>query len=302
MNSSTVLYQHRINKVIDFINTNLNRSISLSELASVSCFSPYHFHRIFTAVTGETVNDYTLRIRLEKAMNLLKFTVLPIETIAFQCGFSAPSAFSRSFKKYLETSPSQFRKEGEIKNSKICKGLFPVQNYYCRTKEQELKTHFPVEVKEFKKRKIAYIRVKNSFVEGVVLSAYKTLIEWSKSMNLFSTETIFGMSMDDPLVTPKDKYRYEVCITIPDGLKVNHDEIETMIIPRCYYAVSSVKGSFNEVATAIHFLFNHWLINSDFEPLPLGGLEVFNDKDNILDWNHLDLDLCIPIKKMDIPN
>jgi AraC family transcriptional regulator len=59
MNKSNDLYRSRINQVIDHVNNNLDRSISLDELASVAFFSPFHFHRIFVAVTGETVNNFT---------------------------------------------------------------------------------------------------------------------------------------------------------------------------------------------------------------------------------------------------
>ena len=164
--------------------------------------------------------------------------------------------------------------------------------------EDELKANFPVEIRDFPKRRIAYIRVLDSYKDGVVLKAFEELINWSKQMSLFSSETIFGMSIDNPMVTPQEKYRYEVCITIPMDLKVEHSFIQTMTLPKCKYAVSSVSGSFNHVATAIKYLFNDWMINSSFEPEQQAGLEIFNDKQNILNWEHLNLDLCVPVKQI----
>ena len=121
MNKSTDVYRQRVNKAIDYINSHLNEKISLSELASVSHFYPYHFHRIFTAVTGESVNDFTSRVRIEKSMKLLKYSKDSISDIAYNCGYSSPSIFSRAFKQYVEMSPSAYRKSGKIKNSKISK-------------------------------------------------------------------------------------------------------------------------------------------------------------------------------------
>lgn len=298
MDTSNEIYQQRINRAIDYINNHLTQSIPLSTLAAESYFSPYHFHRIFSAVTGESVNDFTNRVRLEKAIRLLKYSTDSISNIAYNCGYSSPSVFSRAFKQYFEVSPSGFRKTKEIQNSKIRKVLYPVEQYHCTIEKEELKTRFPVEIKEMPKRRIAYIRVLDSYREGVVLNAFETLINWAKQMNLFSSETIFGMSIDDPMVTPKEQYRYEVCITIPPGLKVDSNTVQVMELPRCKYAVSSVSGSFNEVATAIKYLFNDWLINSPYEPEHQAGLEIFNDKANILNWEYLDLDLCVPIKKI----
>jgi len=51
-------YAQRINRVIDYLRGNLHRPMKLAELADVACFSEFHFHRIFTAVAGETLNHF----------------------------------------------------------------------------------------------------------------------------------------------------------------------------------------------------------------------------------------------------
>jgi AraC family transcriptional regulator len=299
MNKSNEIYRSRINKVIDYVNNNLNKSISLEELASVAFFSPFHFHRIFVAVTGETVNNFTNRIRNEKAARLLKFSKKSISEISMECGFSSSSTLSRLFKQYFGISPSEYRKAGEIKNSKIRKELIPVSKYHCNITEEELENKFPVEIRQFPERRIAYIRVLDSFREGVVLNVFADMVKWAKKMNLFHSETIFGMSMDDPEVTPKEKYRYEVCITIPRKFDIDAGNfIETTTLPKCKYAITTVSGDFNLVVAATNYLFDHWLINSSYESEHQHGLEVFLDKENICNWNHFDLELCIPVKAL----
>lgn len=299
MNPSNELYKKRINKAVDFINANLDRSISLEELASVCFFSPYHFHRIFMAVTGESVFDCNNRLRLEKVAKLLKFSNNSVADISYQCGFSSPATLSRSFKHYFGITPSAYRNFKEIENSKIRKELFQVNAYHCPMNEDEFAKDFPVKIEEFPQRRIAFVRVLNSFEEGVVLGVFADLIKWAKSVNLFQSETIFGMSKDDPNVTPKEKYTYEVCITIPDDFKMDTEaHLETKVLPKCKYAVTTVSGDFNKVATAINYLFNHWLINSSYEPEHLPGLEIFKDNEHVLNWDHFNLDLCIPIKEI----
>ncbi len=54
-------YIFRINKVIDYIENNLDNSLSLEELARIASFLPYHFHRIFSAFKGETLNGFVKR-------------------------------------------------------------------------------------------------------------------------------------------------------------------------------------------------------------------------------------------------
>lgn len=299
MNNSSDIYKSRINKVIDYVNDHLDKSFSIEELASVACFSQFHFHRIFVAVTGETLNSFTNRLRLEKSARLLKFTKKAISNIALECGFSSAATFSRAFKQHYGISGTSYRSNGNIENSKIRKELLPLNEFLCEMSEEELKSNFPVEIKELPARRIAYIRVLDSYREGVVQNAFEKIVKWAKEMKLFQSETIFGMSIDDPMVTPKEKYRYEVCITIPSKLKVNsNDGIETGFLPKCKYAVTRVSGNLNLVATGIHYLFNHWLINSSYEPEHQPGLEIFLDKENVSNWNHFELELCIPVKTL----
>jgi len=285
--------------VIDYVNDNLNKSLSLEELAAVAFFSPFHFHRIFVAVTGETVNNFTNRIRNEKAARLLKFSKKSISEISIECGFSSTSTLSRLFKQYFEISPSGYRKGGKIQNSKIRKELVPVSEYHCSLTEEELQNKFPVEIRQFPERRIAYIRVWDAFREGVVLNVFAEMVVWAKKMNLYHSETIFGMSMDDPEVTPKEKYRYEVCITLPQQFKMESDGIiETTTLSKCKYAVTSVSGDIGLVTAATNYLFDSWLINSAYETEPRHALEVFLDKENICNWDHFDLELCIPVKTL----
>ena len=67
-------YTRRIDRVLDYLREHLDQPSKLEDLAKIACFSKYHFHRVFRAMTGETLNDFTNRLRLEKAARLLKRT------------------------------------------------------------------------------------------------------------------------------------------------------------------------------------------------------------------------------------
>jgi AraC family transcriptional regulator len=118
-------YARRIDRVIDYLRENLHRPVKLGELANVACFSEFHFHRVFAVVSGETLHNFTNRLRLGKAARLLRYSDQSLTDTALDCGFSSSATFSRAFRSSYDTSPSQFRKSGEIKKSKICKELFP---------------------------------------------------------------------------------------------------------------------------------------------------------------------------------
>ena len=98
-------YKIRIDQVIQYIESNLSNKISLTEVANVSHFSAYHFHRIFTGIIGETVNDYIVRRRLERAINLLIFkTELSITRVALESSFREWLFVKCQFFKGSETS------------------------------------------------------------------------------------------------------------------------------------------------------------------------------------------------------
>src|SRR3984885_6066214 len=156
-------YAQRIDRVIDYLRGNLDRQVKLKELARVACLSEFHFHRIFGAVSGETLNNFTNRLRLEKAARLLRYSSQSVTDIALNCGFSSSAPFSWAFRPGYDTSPSQFRKSGEIKKSKICKELFPQDAYGLSMSAAEKKAAFSVRLIEIPERKADYIRITNAF-------------------------------------------------------------------------------------------------------------------------------------------
>jgi AraC family transcriptional regulator len=289
-------YAHRIDRVIDYLRENLDRPVTLGELANVACFSEFHFHRIFRAVSGETLNNFTNRLRLEKAARLLRYSDQSLTDIALDCGFSSSATFSRAFRSGYDTSPSQFRKSGEIKKSKICKELFPEDEYGLPMSAEEKRATFPVRLIDIPERQVAYIRVTNAFELDRVLVALKTVIEWAKSQDIFSQGILFGMTVDDPHVTPKRLYRYELCLASSSPFECM-EGMSKLKMPAMRYATIKVCGDIHKVATAWDYLYRDWLINSAYEPEHAPALEVFLDKDSAMDWSHFELELCLPVRK-----
>jgi len=301
MNTANEIYRARIDKVIDYITNHLHLPVSLEELASVAHFSPFHFHRIFVAVTGETVHQFTSRLRNEKAARLLRFSQEPVDSIAVACGFSSGATLSRVFKQYFGVAPAAYRKGVAIQNSKICKELLPVTPYHCEMTAAELQERFPVTLQQLPERRIAYIRVTDAYREGVVLEAFQRLVEWSKQVDLFSTATFFGMSLDDPAVTPKEKYRYEACITVPATFAGEATAgIAFNVLPAGRYAGTIATGDLAWVAAGINYLFDHWLINSVYECVAAPGLEIFLDREQVCNWSHFNLALLVPVRPMQL--
>ena len=83
-------YAARMNRVVDNIESHLADPLDLRHLAGVACFSPFHFHRLFRAWMGETLQDFVHRLRLERAAQILVFQrSKSVSDISLDCGFSS---------------------------------------------------------------------------------------------------------------------------------------------------------------------------------------------------------------------
>ncbi|TFG80460.1 MAG: AraC family transcriptional regulator, partial [Spirochaetales bacterium] len=103
-------YETRVNRAVDFAYANSGREFDLAEMADAACFSRFHFHRLFLAMTGETPGEFVKRLRLARAASLLRTDPKSdITGIALGCGFSGSSVFSRAFRDRFGLSPSAFR-------------------------------------------------------------------------------------------------------------------------------------------------------------------------------------------------
>ncbi len=287
------IYSERINGALNYVNANLDKKIAIEDLALVAHFSPFHFHRIFQSLMNESVGNYITRIKLEKASQRLSYTDKSILEISLDFGFSSTATFSRAFKKYFDSTPTQYRKNGLTINSKICKNTIRESTYYCPVKDEKT-----VVIKELEFKKIACITVFNAFEEGKALKAVNKLMDWSKKMGVFNEGEILGMSPDDAVLTPKEKYRYLIGITVPEDFIFEDSVIKCMRIPKSKYAVIKVSGTIDNVINSWNYLYNNWLINSDYEPNHLYAFEKFLNKKKATDWSSFDLELSLPIKHL----
>jgi AraC family transcriptional regulator len=107
-NDSRAEYTKRMHRVLEYIDSHLDQPLELTTLAAVAHFSPFHFHRLFSAWMGETLGDYLRRRRLEiAAMRLAAQPGLPILNAALSVGFGSSEAFTRP-KSAATTRASKF--------------------------------------------------------------------------------------------------------------------------------------------------------------------------------------------------
>lgn len=303
-------YISRINKTFDYIESNLDKPMTLDELATIANFSKFHFNRIFQSIVGETPFQYILRVRLERAAMLISTNKNDsISEIAYKCGFSDISIFSRNFKNYFQISASQYR----IKKSKNSNLSQPDSNsrqnyekptlYFC----PELKTikwrtnmnlNKSLEVKELPKMTVAYIR--NMGPWGVDKNEYKKLrdklFSWAEAGDLTFGKDFKYLILyhDDPNVALSDKLRMSLCITIPPETKVN-GEIGKMEIEAAKYVIARFELTDKDFQIAWEWLYGQWLPNSGYK---LDDKPYFETYPEAPKGEKFTVDFCIPIKPL----
>jgi len=304
-------YISRINKVMNYVDSHIDEPLSLSSLAGIANFSAFHFHRIFTAMTGETPGDYVQRVRVEKAAFLLQNDKrMAISDIADACGFGSISLFSRSFRAYFNTTAKAFRqrekavfakdglrysKNGQLL-SKNLKHEFDFDSHLCTFKLKELVfMDTKIEIKEMPEMKVAYIRHTGRFDQ--IGRAFEKLMKWAGPRGLLNfpeTKTI-TIYRDDPSVTAPEKVRQDACITLSGDVKTE-GEIGKAIIPGGKHVV----GRFQIDVTGFEKAWSTvclWITESGYQPFGNPYELYYNSAED--DAKGLfDLEICIPVKPL----
>jgi AraC family transcriptional regulator len=215
----TQSYIERINKVVDFIELNLEERIDLDMLAQVACLSKFHFHRIFQSFTHETLYQFINRLRIERAATLLLTRKNTITHIAFSCGFNDSATFSRAFKKHFSISASQWRKK---KNSKIRQDFTRRPLYFCMNTplgDGQSEKAVAIEERQLDQMAILYIRHTGPFAGNsqLFLSLFQELLAWAKPRGLVNYPATKSIVIyHDPVgITEKEKLRISVGISAP---------------------------------------------------------------------------------------
>ena len=290
-------YVGRVNRVIDHIRANLTGDLCLETLAQVANFSPYHFHRVFKSIAGETLNEYIRRFRVQRAASrLIHNPTLTITEIAVGCGYSSPSTFAREFRRRFGVSASQFRSGGRASLDRFREELAERGVVVQSKHSQRTDMVFRVEVREEPERHVAYIRHVGNYSD--IGKALGRLARWAGPRRLMRQETkVLAIYYDNPDITPVDRLRADACITVPEGTKVKRD-IGSMTVPGGLFAVAYVEIDPIQYGEAWDRLMTDWMPESGYQPDERPCYELYlNDPRKHPEKKHI-LEICEPIRPL----
>ena len=304
MNKTEKIYFGRINAVLDHINANLDKSLNLNTISQIACFSPYHFHRIFSALTGETINAYIIRKRVEKiASRIIDGDETSFSQLAIDYGFNNSSSLSRAFKKYYGLSPTEFKDLNPGKYSKICKtnskigkSLISFENYICSITNIKnwLKMNAKIEVKQMPEINLAYVSHVGNFNE--IGKAYQRLMQWAGPKGILANTNAKTITVyhDDPKVTDISKVRQSAGVTVDEKITVD-GEIGKMTVAAGKYAVGRFEINVMEFEQAWNSMCV-WVAENGYDVREGHYYELYHNDHEQHPEKKFILDICVPVK------
>jgi len=311
-------YQNRVNRVIDYIQSHRAEDLSLETLAQVAAFSPYHFHRIFKAVTGENLKEFVQRVRLEWAGSALAYRPqVEVLEIALDAGFQSASAFARAFKEHFGVTATEWRnggaeawskarqadrKDGQADRKGGEEGGGGARHPALRGDDGSPTTtedNVNVTVKNVPSYRLAYMRNVGAYgPHGGVGQLWMKLKRWAEPRDLWSGDRIcFGIAHDDPRVTAPDKCRYDAGIVIPADLKADA-QVNVVELPAGKYALAAFEGTAADIGGCWERMFSSWFPDSGYQPDDGAFVEIyrgdaFDEKTGVVRC-----DLAVPVKPL----
>ena len=310
-------YVRRINNALTFIDSHVDQVIQLEDIASASHFSPYHFHRIFHAFVGETVNDYVSRKRMEKAVCRLVYKPeLNVTMVAEAGGFSSSAKFSKAFKLYFGLSPTELRnakpndkagnnsKAGKL-YSKYGKAFNPEELYSQFVTNSEVfdpgklkDMLMQVKVEEIQEKPFAYLTAPKGYELNSIYETWDKIIHWAELKGIkVNTHERYAICHDNPSITPEDKCRYDAAVMINSDTEVITPYNQS-VMPSGKYAIAYYKDDPKKINNFITELCSHWFPNSGYEPDNFPP--IFNYLNDSRQDRYVEMNVYIKLKELEI--
>lgn len=269
-------WRRRLERAAALLSGRLDDPPSLAELASAAAVSPFHFHRIWRALLGETVGQTILRLRLEASQELLRAKGASVTETAAALGFGTPQSFARAFRRHTGRTPSEHR------NSPLS---------FSDTDTGDLKVSIDrrgeVVVVALRREGKPYTNLNETF--GRVWS-------WADAADtLKNLQGIYGIPLDDPKTVPEGKLRYDACLAV--GVAKAPQPFRVLCLPAGEYARLRHVGSYEGLEAATQSLVSEWLLSSGREPADFPLLHHFHNDPDQTPVDELVTDILLPLKE-----
>ena len=250
----------RISRVIDYIYSNPSADLSLDCLADVAAMSRFHWHRVFSALTGESCAQIVRRVRMHRAAFWLVQTEWPLAKIAREVGYNNTQSFTRAFREVFDAKPLEIR-AAQAQH---------VLTLRCKEGDEDM---YEVKVEDAPERRLAamahvgaYNGVSKSYEKVAAVFTIRDLWKHARGM--------VGIYYDDPSTVPEAELRSHAAVELADDVVVP-DPLEEVLIRGDESAVLVMQGAYTGLREAYEWLYGQWLPQSGRMPADQPSYEVY---------------------------
>lgn len=229
----------------------------LETLAREAHFSPFHFHRLWRALTGEPIGGTVARLRLRRALDLLAQPGASIADVALAVGFESSQSFARLVRQHLDTTPGALRYDAVARDEA------------ARRLERPLRasaSNPPLAVSVVSLAPFDAVLVSATGDNEALAEAYGALFAWAADVGLVDAITgLWGIDHDDRRDVPASQCRAEAILAFPvdtplvpaEGLRAGHEAGGR-------YACVRVVGPYDRLEPALDGLLADWWPTSGY--------------------------------------
>ncbi len=277
-------YAARIEKVVAHLGERLDQPLTLEALAAIGHFSPYHFHRIYRGMMGETVADTLRRMRLHRAAVELLHGTRTLEAIASRCGYGSSAAFNRAFAQAYALPPGEFRR---LRGAAAIPAPRPSHDTH------ENNTMYEVDITDRNAVTVAALRHRGAYHD--IGATFERLGAWAAGRGLAANRS-FGVYYDDPESKPAEDLVSDACIEIPDDFALDCDGPRRLTIAGGRYAVLVHTGPYAELERPYRWLFGEWLPANGEEAADAPPFEEYLNDPRTLPPSQWRTAICVPLR------
>jgi len=256
LTTTTTHYLARMRAVLAHIDAHLEDALDVEQLAEVAAFSKYHFHRQFTLLFGMNVGRYVQLLRLKRAAHQLAYRdAARITDIALACGYEAPEAFTRAFRKQAGQSPTDFRDTPQW-------GTWAADLHALRALRSQ---HMPTQpqarsVDIVEREDVPVATIEHHGDPARLGQTIRTFIAWRREHRLHpSVSATYNIVYNNPDDVPPDAFRMDICAATRDAIAPNAAGVVPKTLAGGRYAVLRHIGSDDTLDQSVAYLYAEWL-------------------------------------------
>jgi AraC family transcriptional regulator len=200
--STRVDYQARMGTALRWLSEHQRDDVTPADVAKAVALSPFHFHRIFRGITGESVMQCVRRLRLEAGARQLRHSDVSIISAALDAGYASHEAFTRAFREHFGEPPDVWRKH---------------QRAHIETRVAATKSDITVEVRRSAAIPFLFQSHRSSYAD--VAAAWQVLVTDAINAGIYNGPLqLVGRYPDDPEITPPGKVRFDVGMVLKNAM------------------------------------------------------------------------------------